>query len=157
KEIAKIRARGALGASNLQRAFEWATEHARTMQRKRLILISDGVATAGEADPSILALSAAKMKTGGIDRLDPVAVGGMRDESALHKLATAGLARDGAVLDGRLVTAALARRLNEATRSHIPIKVEGATWSYPTTVDGIQAGDEVLVYAEMPAQGANKV
>ena len=32
------------------------------------------------------------------------------------------------------------------------VAVEGATWSYPTQLDGVQPGDEVLVYAELPAE-----
>ena len=38
----------------------------------------------------------------------------------------------------------LARRLGEATSSGVAVKVDGARWSWPSTLDGLQAGDEVL-------------
>jgi tetratricopeptide (TPR) repeat protein len=150
KELAAIRARGALGASDLSGALGWARSHARAHALKRVILIGDGVATAGITEADKLASSAASLRDSGVERIDAIVVGGIKDEGVLRRLTTAGLQRDGAVLDGQLATASLVRRLNESTRSHVPIAVDGATWSWPTNVDGVQAGDDVLVYAELP-------
>ena len=47
--------------------------------------------------------------------------------------ATVGLKRDGAVIDGELPVAEIARRLSLGTRSKLDVKVEGASWSWPTT------------------------
>ena len=49
-DLSKLRAHGALGASNLQQALAWAGSAAKRTGRKRIVLISDGVATAGATD-----------------------------------------------------------------------------------------------------------
>ena len=80
-----------------------------------------------------------------------VAVGGLRDDALAHKLVTAGLARDGVVAMASEGVASLVRRLEEGTRSNVTVAVDGARWTYPTRLDGVQPGDETLVYAELPA------
>jgi len=145
----RILQRRALGASNLQRALEWlATGKGRPA---RVLLITDGVATAGEtaADklrPRVKALAAA-----GVQRLDVLAVGGIRDDALLARLVTAGLARDGVVMDGAQPAVTAAARLTRATRSGLKLEIDGAGWVWPSTLDGVQAGDETLVYADLPA------
>jgi tetratricopeptide (TPR) repeat protein len=42
------------------------------------------------------------------------------------------------------------RRLNEATRSGVDVKVDSAVFTFPQKIDGVQAGDDVLVYANVP-------
>ncbi len=150
-EVRRLHARQAFGASNLASAIAWAESRARARGYKRVILVGDGVATAGETEAGPLAASTAqRLKAAGVERLDAVVLGGIRDEAALKKLVTAGLARDGVVADGSLDPAALERKLTLATRSGIPVAIEGARWQWPTVIDGVQAGDEVLVYAEVP-------
>ncbi len=149
-DLRRLRERQAFGASSLEAALGWAEARARARGYKRVILVGDGVATAGETEPSALAATAARLEAVGVERLDAIAVGGIRDEATLKKLATAGLARDGIVADGGLEIAALERRLTLATRSGIPVAIEGARWQWPTVLDGVQAGDEVLVYADVP-------
>ena len=145
----RVLQRRALGASNLQRALEWlATAKDRPA---RVLLVTDGVATAGEtaADklrPRVKALAAA-----GVQRLDALAVGGIRDDALLARLVTAGLARDGVVLDASQPPATVAARLTRATRSGLKVEIDGAGWVWPSTLDGVQAGDETLVYADLPA------
>ncbi|HVE82411.1 MAG TPA: hypothetical protein VND93_06175, partial [Myxococcales bacterium] len=101
-----------------------------------------------EGDALIAAVRA--LKPAGIERMDAIAVGGIRDDALLHRLVTAGLARDGVVVDGTLALEEIARRLTETTRSGLEVKVDGAGWWWPRRLAGIQAGDEVLVYAELP-------
>ncbi len=149
-ELRRLRERQAFGASNLEGALGWAEARAQARGYKRVILVGDGVATAGDVDASGLAARAARLRTAGVERLDAVVVGGIRDEAALKKLATAGLARDGVVADGALDPAALERKLTQTTRSGIPVAIEGARWQWPVVLDGVQAGDEVLVYADVP-------
>ena len=84
-----------------------------------------------------------------MQRLDAITVGGLRDEAALARLTTGSLPRDGAVLDGGLAPVELARRLTLATKSKLSVKVEGASAVWPTTLSGVQAGDAVLVYAQL--------
>ncbi len=147
-ELAKMRERSALGASDIGKALAWAHENAKGLTR--VILLSDGVATAGATTPGELGAAALALKDIGVERLDVIAVGGIRDDAALHRLTTAGLARDGVVADASADATTVTRRLREATRSNIDVKVEGATFVWPQKLDGVQAGDEALVYAELP-------
>ncbi|MDC0677536.1 AgmX/PglI C-terminal domain-containing protein [Sorangium atrum] len=150
-EIARIRDRQALGASDLGRALRWAGERARARGQRRVVLLSDGIATAGEVAPGALRGAAAALRGAGVERLDAVALGGLRDEAALRQLVAAGLPRDGAVVDGARGAAEIERRLGSATRSGIAVNIEGARWVWPRTLNGVQPGDEALVYAEVPA------
>ncbi len=148
--LERIRQRGALGASNLGAALAWAGPQAKARGLSRVVFMTDGVPTAGETEADKLAAVAADLKSAGVSRLDALAVGGLRDEALLRRLVTSGLPRDGAVLDGRLSPASIARRLGAATRSHLAVTVPGATWSFPKELGGVQSGDEVLVYAQVP-------
>ena len=80
-----------------------------------------------------------------------LAVGGLRDEATLRELTTGNLAHDGQRIDGAAPLAEIARRLTLACRSGIAVKIPGATWVWPDTLDGVQPGDETLVYADLPA------
>ncbi|WP_437275102.1 AgmX/PglI C-terminal domain-containing protein [Sorangium sp. So ce375] len=151
-EIARIRERQALGASDLGRALRWAGERARARGQRRVVVLSDGIATAGEVAPGALRSAAAALRGAGVERLDAVALGGLRDDAALRQLVAAGLPRDGAVVDGARGAAEIERRLGSATRSGIAVNVEGARWVWPRTLNGVQPGDETLVYAEVPAE-----
>ena len=149
----KLEGRSALGASNLEGALAWAKQRGV----KRVVLVTDGVPTSGETDPEKLAAIAKGLAQGGVERIDAVTVGGIRDDSLLRRVVTSGLPRDGVVVDGRFTIASIARRLNGATRFRIPVAIAGARWSYPTTLDGVQAGDEALVYADVPESTKNVV
>jgi hypothetical protein len=145
----RLRQRQALGASDLAGALAWARAHARAARATRVVLVTDGVPTVGATDPTALRAAAKALGAEGVQRLDAVAVGGIRDDALLRGLATAGLARDGVVIDGARGPALALRRLSYATRS-VAVKVEGATWQWPQRLDGVQPGDEALIYAEVP-------
>jgi hypothetical protein len=149
KEAGAITARGALGASDLEQAIGWAADQAKRTKAKRVVVVSDGVATAGETDALKLHDKVQALRDAGVDRMDAIGVGGIRDDGFLRTAVRGVLDRDGVVLDAQLGPDALARRLGEATSSGIPVKVEGARWSWPEKLDGLQAGDEVMVYAEV--------
>ena len=157
REIKGIRERQALGASNLSQALAWAGERAKVAGARRVVILTDGVPTAGETEGVKLREAAAKLQLAGVVRLDAVALGGIRDEALLRRLVTAGLVHDGVVVDGAKDFASIERRLTEATKSGVDVKVEGALWSYPRKLDGVQAGDEVLVYADVPADKPVKI
>jgi tetratricopeptide (TPR) repeat protein len=157
KEVASIIARAALGASDFEQALVWAGEQAKRTKAKRVVLVGDGVATAGETDAQKLKEKVERLRDAGVERMDAIAMGGIRDDAFLRTVVRGVLDRDGVVLDAKLGADALARRLGEATSSGVPVKVEGATWSWPRTLDGLQAGDEVMVYAKLEAGKLVKV
>jgi hypothetical protein len=157
KEVSAIIARAALGASDFERALGWAGEQARRTKAKRVVLVGDGVATAGETDAQKLKEKVERLRDAGIERMDAIAVGGIRDDAFLRTVVRGVLDKDGVVLDAKLGPDALARRLGEATSSGVPVKVDGATWSWPRTLDGLQAGDEVMVYSRVDAGQPVKV
>ncbi|HEY5089008.1 MAG TPA: VIT domain-containing protein, partial [Polyangia bacterium] len=149
----RLSARRALGASDIDRALSWLAATAKrdgTAGHARALLVSDGVATAGEIGADKLRARVAALGAAGIGRLDALAVGGIRDDVLLSRIVTSGLPRDGVVLDGTQPAATLARRLTRATRSGVKVEIDGAGWVWPSVLDGIQAGDEVLVFADLP-------
>ena len=148
----QLRDRRALGASNLELALKYAA----SKPTPRVVLISDGVMTAGITEGPNLTAAVLKLKAAGIKRLDAIAVGGLRDETALGRVTTGSLEKDGAVLDGALAPAELARRLGLTTKSKLEVKVDGAQAVWPTMLAGVQAGDAVLVYAQLPASAPFK-
>lgn len=157
KAVADLDARSALGASNFEKAIDWAKARGFEAKIKRVVILGDGVATAGETDAQKLKEHVEKLREAGIERMDAIAVGGLRDDAFLRTVVRGVLDHDGAVLDGDLGASAIARRLAEATTSGIPVEVEGADWSWPKKLDGLQAGDEVLVYAKLPASKNVKI
>ncbi len=150
KEAKAITSRRALGASDLGRALAWAREQAEKRKLKRVLLLSDGVATAGAIEGDELLAATLRLKRAGVERLDAIAAGGIRDDALLRRLVTAGLASDGVVADAAEGLACIGERLTKATRSNLEVKVADATWYWPKRLDGVQPGDEVLVYAELP-------
>jgi hypothetical protein len=149
----RITARGALGASDLDRALASLAGALKTANRTagRVLLVTDGVATAGETGADKLRARVAALGALGVRRLDVLAVGGIRDDAMLSRLVTGGLPHDGVVVGTDEAAPAAARRLSRATRSGITIAVDGAGWVWPSVVNGVQPGDEILVYADLPA------
>ena len=147
--VAKLRERQALGASDLGGALEWARTKAREIRATRVVLLGDGVPTRGSTEPAALRETAKSLSNSGIERIDAIALGGIRDDALLKQITTAGLARDGVVIDGSRGAEVALRRLGSATRSGT-VTVLGATWQWPLRLDGMQPGDEALVYAEVP-------
>ncbi len=139
--------RGAMGASNLDAALSHMTTAGVS---QRLMLVTDGVVTAGEDDAHALRERVAKLEGAGVQRLDVLVDGGIRDAEMLSELVTGGLPHDGVVAEATEPGAVVAK-LTGATRSGIEVSVPGATWVWPDTLHGVQSGDEVLVYAELPA------
>jgi len=150
----RIVARGALGASDLDRALASLAATVKPVKGRpaRVLLVTDGVATAGETSADRLRARVAALGALGIRRLDVLGVGGIRDDVMLSRLVTAGLPQDGLVLDAEQDAAIAVHRLTRATRSGITIAVDGAGWVWPTVVNGVQPGDEILVYADLPPE-----
>jgi tetratricopeptide (TPR) repeat protein len=151
--LKQLKTRRALGASDLEAALKWSG----TTKATRVVLISDGVATAGAAEGDLLMAAVKGLKAAGVQRLDAIALGGLRDVAALKQLVTAGLPRDGAVIDGDKGADEALRRLNARTFSKLAIALDGAKFVWPRQVDGLQPGDSVLVVAELPAAAPIKL
>jgi hypothetical protein len=148
REKGKLLAREALGATDLHQALEFVAQ--RPSGHGRLLLSSDGVVTAGDDDGMRLREAVAKLAAHGIGRLDVLAEGSLQDGDALHELTHAGLKSAGVVLRSGDALAQNAARLLRATRDTVAVHVSGARWVYPAQFEGVQAGDERLVFAEVP-------
>ncbi|MGB1274284.1 MAG: TonB family protein, partial [Nannocystaceae bacterium] len=147
-QLDQIFTRRALGASDLGQALLGLTRAGVLGQR--LVVMSDGVATAGEVEAGKLAVAAAGLRAAGVRRIDAIVDGGIKNTELLQQLTRADIERVGAVIDGRLPTAVVADKLSRATLSGVTVSVPGSEWVWPQTLDGIQTGDEVLVYADLP-------
>jgi tetratricopeptide (TPR) repeat protein len=132
-----LEARGALGASDLERALGWASKTAARGHIPRVIVVTDGVVTAGAT------AKLDELKSAGVQRVDAVAVGGIRDDATLGRLVRGTFAHDGVIAEATELD-----KLTRVTRSHIAVKIEGAAWSWPATLDGMQAGDSASIYAK---------
>lgn len=145
----KLSERMALGASDLSRLLDWlAANPGAAKGDRRVIMYGDGVVTAGERDAAELGKLATALGDRGYTRIDAVVDGGIRDEAALGALVNAGLKSTGVVLDAGGPD--VATRLLSQTRSGVKITVPGAEWSWPIQADGLQDGDELLVFAHLP-------
>ncbi len=150
-DVDDINKRLALGASDLEGALAWLGREKTSSKRyKRLLVVTDGVSTAGVTDVAVLRKTVAKLSTVGFERLDALVMGGIQDREMLSALVTGGLARDGTVIDGAQPIEEVGYKLSQATYSGLIVKVPGARWVWPQKLDGIQGGDEVLVYADLP-------
>ncbi|MFL6291288.1 MAG: tetratricopeptide repeat protein, partial [Thermoanaerobaculia bacterium] len=152
-EVQRLGERRPLGASDLQSALAWLGDRLEQNNQKypRVLLITDGVATAGETGTRELKAAVHALAASGVERLDVLGFGGLRDEAVLRELTVGNLPQDGQRLDGAASLSEIARRLTLACRSGIPVAVEGAAWIWPETLDGVQPGDEALIYADLPA------
>ena len=156
-ERGKLEQRRALGASNLVNALGWAKAEAKNGSYERVVLITDGVATAGQTESDDILAAAKALGDVSVTRLDAITVGGIRDDAGLRRLVTSGLKEDGVVADGQLDARSLQLRLTRPTQSNIPIIVQNATWYWPHDLDGVQPGDERTVYAQVGKDAVVKV
>jgi tetratricopeptide (TPR) repeat protein len=146
--IDRILRRAAMGATDIQAAVAWAKAEVGLHPVQRLILLTDGVTTMHdlESDPIVPLVRA--LRDVGLERLDVVLSGGIRDSDAARGW-TNQLAKPGVVSDAALPIATIEQRLTRRASGKIAVEVEGATWFFPTELDGLQASDEALVYAEL--------
>ncbi len=154
----KLRARGALGASDLGGALQAAGKAAGAGEGPvRVVLFSDGVATLGERSSGKLAAKVTALADAGVVRLDAVTNASARDDAMLTALVGAALPRHGVVaritdheehpFDG------LALR----TFAPIDVTVPGADWVWPRRVSGLQAGQQALIYGELEPGAALEI
>ncbi len=149
KHIDRLKERGALGASSLQVGLEAAafTEGAG----RRLIIVGDGVVTAGETERDALKTQAAALTGRGITRIDAIVDTSARDGALLEQLVTADGLMPGKVIEGRNPIEQQLDRLRKLALADVQIAVDGAKWIWPERVRGLQGGDAVLAFVELPA------
>ena len=152
--IERMSTRRALGASDLRQALA-AVNVGPVLPR--VLVLSDGIATAGPRELAQIEAAAHALAGAGVQRIDAIVDGGIQDASTLKALTTADLPAKGIVADGRLPRSVLAHKLASATLPDMQVSVPGAEWVWPATVEGAQPGDELLVYADLPASVAMQV
>ncbi len=138
-----LRRRRALGASDLSRALAFAR---RQPDYRRVLLYTDGIATAGTIDPAHLRAEVAALAPD-VQRIDAICAGGARDRETLTALVRGTLAEDGVVLEADRGARALVRGLTSVAMSGVAVAVADADWVYPTRLDGLQPGNGVLLVA----------
>lgn len=147
--FARLRGREALGASDLGAALRFVRR--RPGHRyDRLLIVTDGVVTAGTRDLDRLSETIEQMGELGLRRVDVLEDGGLRDHATLRRL-TRVLPRRGMVLDPSEGGRHLVRRLMRGVVTDVNIDIPDARWVYPGVVEGVQAGDELIVFAEFGA------
>jgi len=132
--------RGPAGASDLGQAIAWLGTHS---PHARLVLVGDGVITAG-AKPEVVVAAVKALR--GVERVDVVLAGGIRDDQFATQLVRAS-ARPGAVLDLDAGIAGVAGGLAEKMLVDVAIQVPGASWVYPKKIASVRPSERVMVYA----------
>lgn len=143
KHVEAIMHRRALGASDLGRAL--ASIRTDMQPGEQVVIIGDGVATAGSTEGGALGLAVQRLRKAGVTRIDAVLIGGNHDVATMTRLASAG-----AVVDGSLAMTEIVAKLGRPAFSGIRVTVPGSRWTWPERLDGVQPGDTVLVYADLP-------
>lgn len=144
--------RGPLGASDLGAALAWTEDRVKRGigARARVVVVGDGIATAGASTPNELDGAISGLARAGVARVDAIAVGGLRDEACLAALVGEGGEARGVVADAAWGPDEIARRLARATLGTRAVSVEGARWVFPREISGGQPGDFVTIFAELP-------
>jgi len=154
---AELVARGALGASDLAGALAYVGNAPGLEQTARLLIVSDGITTAGGTEINALQEAARGLGERGIQRIDAIVDGGIQDAEVLRQIAGAGLPQRGVVIDARLTRETIVHKLTSTVLADFKVAVPGAAWTWPETLRGLQPGDEALVYADLPASAAMRV
>ena len=154
-QLERLASRRALGASDLEAALKAVA--AAPGGSRRLLVFSDGIATAGSTELTRLDAAAKALGEAGFERADAIVDGGIQDTSTLKAVTTGDLPKDGVVIDSRVPVATIAHKLGSETLAPMKVSVAGAGWVWPETIEGAQPGDETLVFADLPAGAAMKV
>lgn len=139
--------RRAFGASDLPRALHAVRPGVRAGEH--VLVIGDGIDTAGT--PETLAQASRQLREAGVARIDAILEGGNRDTANLTRLTRDPERATGILVDAALPPAELVDRLRRPTLTDLRVTVPGSRFTWPERLDGVQPGDTVLVYADLPA------
>jgi len=147
--------RGALGASNLEQALQALERRLNTRPAERILVIGDGVTTAGALDGSSLGRLVEKLVGRHAKRLDAIVVGGLQDGGRLASLTVHGLPEGGVVLDGARSPAWLLSRLTQQSTGRVSLPtVDAAVSSWPRVLTGVLPGDSVIMASRLESADA---
>ncbi|MEZ4382070.1 MAG: hypothetical protein R3A79_12035, partial [Nannocystaceae bacterium] len=152
RHVEAIRRRGALGASDLIGALRYAGSQP-SRAYGRVVVFTDGVITAGAGHVEAIRGEVSRLAEVGVQRVDVLGLGDGGRDPLLAAIARADLDRDGVILRGDVAPELALRKLLHRVVSGVEVKVPGSKWVYPERIDGIQADDTVLVYAELADDG----
>lgn len=144
--LAALHARRPLGASDLGLALR-ALEDG---EHPRVLLVSDGLVSLGEGSDAALRRQLQGLAAKGVERLDALVLGRVRDEDRLQRLVSGPLPSAGVLLRPELPPERAAARLVQPTLEGVRVSVPGARWWSPTRLEGVQPDDHVLVFADLP-------
>ena len=152
KGVAALRQRAAMGASSLTAALE-SLEVAPVSSgaARRVIFFTDGMLTAGETDLEKIGKRIAALRSKGVVRVDAVVDTTARDPLVLAALVQGDLPSPGKVIEARAGVDAQLDRLGRATLGDVTLTVPGAEWVWPSKIRGLQGGDLVVAFADLPA------
>ncbi len=148
--LEKLRDRKPLGASSLEAGLAAVEGIDKGFGTKRLLLVTDGVVTYGESDGRKLASKLEALRSRGLERADIIAAGGIREKERLDALVAGPLPKAGILVDAAEGGKRIAKRLSKPVLANAEIDVAGAIWVYPKKAIGLQPGDPLVVYAQLP-------
>lgn len=148
--LEKLRDRKPLGASSLEAGLAAVEGIDKGFGAKRLLLVTDGVVTYGESDGRKLASKLEALRSRGLERADVIAAGGIREKERLDALVAGPLPKAGILVDAAEGGKRIAKRLAKPVLANAEIDVAGAIWVYPKKAIGLQPGDPLVVYAQLP-------
>ncbi|HEY3322763.1 MAG TPA: VIT domain-containing protein [Planctomycetota bacterium] len=156
--VRQLRARHALGATNIEAVMKHIGEQARAAQKPtRFVLVSDGITTIGAREPKDIL--AAMGDWPAQHTLHALVIGNKQDEKMLNAIVEKGR--------GRVVTlpftdkpdAEIARAvadLQKPAGASFEFYDEGAAWIYPKTFRDVQPGSELIVFSELKKDAPSK-
>ena len=152
-ELEQLRRRPPLGASNLAYALQHVSSR-RDLLSDRVLVVSDGLVTAGPSRVEELRTEVARLDKVGVRRLDVLTRGDLTNHAIVRALTRSdALDESGLVLRIEENPKRLANKLVRTVVDSIRVSIPGSAWVYPERLEPIQAGDDVVVYAEVSEPG----
>lgn len=141
-DLETLLSRRALGASNLGRLLRDSR-----IESPRLLIVTDGIATAGETQLAELTAALSGLGQRGVKRMDAIVDETGGSDEVMAGLAVGSLTRGGTVSSSAMELPALVQRLTRSVLPSLSVEVPGASEHWPKELVGRQPGDAVVVYA----------
>lgn len=149
--VRRLRARHAIGATDLEAAMKHIGEQARAAQKPtRFVLVSDGIATLGAREARDVVAALGDWPAQHV--MHALVLGNKQDEKMLNAIVEK--------TRGRVVNLPLADRMDAniakaLAEMQAPLGAsfefydEGAEWIYPKTFRDVRPGSEIIVFSEL--------